>query len=261
MCAFRLLGGRDYWDAENIALLLAKIVYEPVLPPSRRGLDLGAEFDDWFLRSCARNPTERWESVGRQIEELARALECPVHSLTVLEPSSHNPIARIDDRTISRVDERNRGVDSLDATATSADVVRSSRIGVIRLALAAASVLAVSTVLYSRIFSSREHEAFHAPTQSLKTPVSPAEIPTRDAPKPASAELPESSDRAVTASSLPIDTKLPLLPRPVVSSVRRRPVLPSLQREATPSPSTAPAVPSSAPLSPSSPRDPLADPD
>lgn len=74
LIAFRLLAGKDYWSGFNVSRLLAEIVYAEILPPSAKGADLGADFDQWFLRSCARDPAERWSSVTDQIEALASAL-------------------------------------------------------------------------------------------------------------------------------------------------------------------------------------------
>ncbi len=81
LIAYRLLGGADYWRESNVSLLLAKLVYEDVAAPSSRGLDLGADFDRWFLRSCARGPSARYASVTEQVEALGAALAVPVDSV------------------------------------------------------------------------------------------------------------------------------------------------------------------------------------
>lgn len=92
MSIFRLLSGEDYWVAPNVTLLLARIVYEDVQPPSRRGFDRGPEFDEWFLKSCARDPAMRWSSVGEQIEALAASLGCAVLEIpTVSKPTEALP--------------------------------------------------------------------------------------------------------------------------------------------------------------------------
>ncbi|HEU4537752.1 MAG TPA: serine/threonine-protein kinase, partial [Polyangiaceae bacterium] len=74
LIAFRLLMGTDYWTATAVTLLLAQIIYEPIVPPSARGCGLGSGFDRWFLRSCDRDATARWASVREQVEALAEAL-------------------------------------------------------------------------------------------------------------------------------------------------------------------------------------------
>ncbi|HEU4407672.1 MAG TPA: serine/threonine-protein kinase [Polyangiaceae bacterium] len=74
LIAFRLLTGTDYWTATAVTLLLAQIIYEPIVPPSARGCTLGPAFDQWFLRSCEREPGKRFASVREQIDALADAL-------------------------------------------------------------------------------------------------------------------------------------------------------------------------------------------
>jgi serine/threonine-protein kinase len=96
MCAFRLLSGRSYWQAESSTLLLAKIIYEQILPPSVKGLDLGSEFDAWFLRACARNPEKRWETVGVQVEAMAAALGRPVEPLAIPQRVEEPPPPRME---------------------------------------------------------------------------------------------------------------------------------------------------------------------
>ncbi|HVU04587.1 MAG TPA: serine/threonine-protein kinase [Polyangiaceae bacterium] len=84
--AFRMLSGEDYWVASTVSLLLAKIVYEEPVAPSQRGFSLGAEFDAWFLKSCARRPDARWRTVGEQVEALAEALGLPKRAVWVPPP-------------------------------------------------------------------------------------------------------------------------------------------------------------------------------
>ncbi len=74
LIAFRLLTGTDYWTATAVTLLLAQIIYEPILAPTARGYSLGPAFDAWFLRSCEREPDKRWPSVREQVDALAEAL-------------------------------------------------------------------------------------------------------------------------------------------------------------------------------------------
>ncbi|MFO0659089.1 MAG: protein kinase [Polyangiaceae bacterium] len=74
MIAFRLLAGRGYWPGGNVANMLAQLVHEPIVPPSARGLNLGAAFDQWFLRSCHRDPAQRFANVEAQLAALHTAL-------------------------------------------------------------------------------------------------------------------------------------------------------------------------------------------
>lgn len=75
LIAFRLLTGRDYWQAVNKNLLMVDILQKPIKAPSASGAKLGPGFDAWFLRSCDRNPSRRWVSVREQVGALADALQ------------------------------------------------------------------------------------------------------------------------------------------------------------------------------------------
>lgn len=86
LIAHELLTGVSYWAEEQMTTLLAKIIFKPLVPPSSKGITLGPRFDEWFLRSCAREPAQRWASVGEQIEALADALEVDRAILTATEP-------------------------------------------------------------------------------------------------------------------------------------------------------------------------------
>ena len=74
LIAHRMLTNEEYWSAETLTSLIAQIVYEPMKPPSERGCSLGPEYDAWFLKCCARDPKDRYESAGAAIFALARAL-------------------------------------------------------------------------------------------------------------------------------------------------------------------------------------------
>jgi serine/threonine-protein kinase len=120
MCAFRLLSGRNYWQAENSALLLAKIIYEQVVPPSVKGFDLGPAFDAWFVRSCARDPAARWETVGVQVEALAAALGRPVEAIAVPEALEPAPLQETAETTLPELAPIEPRSHSLVATYSSA---------------------------------------------------------------------------------------------------------------------------------------------
>jgi serine/threonine protein kinase len=75
LIAYRLLAADDYWEASpNIAGLIAQILYQPMLPPSARGLRLGEGFDAWFARACHRDPERRFESALELVQELGASL-------------------------------------------------------------------------------------------------------------------------------------------------------------------------------------------
>ncbi len=74
LIAHRMLTNEEYWSAETLTSLIAQIVYEPMKPPSERGCAFGPDYDAWFLKCCAREPKERFESAGSAIFALARVL-------------------------------------------------------------------------------------------------------------------------------------------------------------------------------------------
>ncbi|MBX3191903.1 MAG: serine/threonine protein kinase [Labilithrix sp.] len=73
MIAVELLTGASYWSSEK-AELAAQIQAGATTPPHERWPFLPQAFDLWFMRSCAKNPLERWRSVKEQIEALAMIL-------------------------------------------------------------------------------------------------------------------------------------------------------------------------------------------
>lgn len=74
LIAYRLLSGRDFFTGTTLAQLIGQIVYSTIPLPSETGAGCGPAFDQWFLRSCAREPGERFSNVVEQVNELATAL-------------------------------------------------------------------------------------------------------------------------------------------------------------------------------------------
>ena len=84
LIVFRSLRGREYFgDAKSSGQLMARILVEPIVAPSAKGLDLGAAFDAWFLRSCAREPEGRWPNVGAQVKACLDALDIEATPIVV----------------------------------------------------------------------------------------------------------------------------------------------------------------------------------
>jgi serine/threonine-protein kinase len=77
LIAYRLLVGQTYWRSDSVVQLVNELVYAPMAPPSARGVALGAAFDAWFLRACARDAKARFPTAYEQIEALAEALGLP----------------------------------------------------------------------------------------------------------------------------------------------------------------------------------------
>ncbi len=82
LVAVKLLTGSIYWQETNFAAFLAALAADVLYPPSTRWPWLSAGFDSWFLRSCARNPDDRFDLAIEQATELA--LEQPIHALQLL---------------------------------------------------------------------------------------------------------------------------------------------------------------------------------
>ena len=79
MMTFELLTGQTYWQVENAFAIMGQLLFSPIVRPSTRSTLLPAKFDDWFMRSCDRDPEKRWPSAGAQAKALAMALGLTVH--------------------------------------------------------------------------------------------------------------------------------------------------------------------------------------
>jgi serine/threonine protein kinase len=75
LVAFRCLAGHDYFGtARNGVELVLDIVHESLVAPSELEPRLTKAFDAWFLKSCCRDPFERFSSVDAQFLGLREAL-------------------------------------------------------------------------------------------------------------------------------------------------------------------------------------------
>ena len=72
--AHKLLTGKDAWTPKSMAHLVSLVAYEPIAPPSSRGISFGSAFDEWFLKCCAREPEARFASAGEAVDALVQAL-------------------------------------------------------------------------------------------------------------------------------------------------------------------------------------------
>ncbi len=76
--AFRALSGRDYFEhARSGTELTLAIAHDPLPLPSNLSHGIPQAFDDWFMRSCAREPGGRYPNVAVQLAEMERALGSP----------------------------------------------------------------------------------------------------------------------------------------------------------------------------------------
>jgi serine/threonine-protein kinase len=230
MIGYRLLTGRDYWTCESVSELLAKIVYKPVAPPS---VDLGAEFDAWFLRSCHRSPEQRWTSTTEQVTALAAALGVPAEGEETAGDDAPMP-ALVErhvpgDPTISKtVAQKTTVRDSLaqPASALAVSTVtkprQRARIAVIGAAVAAVVGLSWTLILMTEPSAPKSASPTAAPASD--TPVQDLSA-DEEAAEPASAQpsaaesapaLQASSATPPTASPRikPAPRTLPTAPRP-----------------------------------------------
>ncbi|MBS2011657.1 MAG: protein kinase [Deltaproteobacteria bacterium] len=74
LLTFKLLTKVDFWDAQNLQQLYAKILQLPIPTPTERGATFGPAFDAWFARCVAREVTARWKTAGEAAAALADAL-------------------------------------------------------------------------------------------------------------------------------------------------------------------------------------------
>jgi serine/threonine protein kinase len=74
LIAYRLLTGQTYWRGDSMMQVVNELLYTPMATPSSQGVTLGAAFDAWFLRACAREAGGRFPSAAEQIEALAESL-------------------------------------------------------------------------------------------------------------------------------------------------------------------------------------------
>jgi hypothetical protein len=75
LIATYLLTGDDYWQADDTGVLLQRVGRGATSKPSLRWSWLPRGFDEWFARSCMREPSKRWSSVGEQAEALREAFD------------------------------------------------------------------------------------------------------------------------------------------------------------------------------------------
>jgi serine/threonine protein kinase len=268
MCAFRLLGGRSYWNAENATLLLAQIIYEQVLPPSVKGVDLGPGFDEWFLRSCARAPAERWPTAGVQIEALAAAVGSPVKELKVPERREPSPLLATHDTTLGELAASDVRSHSLAETYSSTSLPPKFRFGSLGVFFGFAALAAAVLSVQRPAAPPRSSADQRIPGARVPRPAAaPARAPSAPAVEPDRAPAPVPADQTLGK---------PAIPTPPRASVQRTSKLPANKRALPPSVDDTkpeerrdeptalgprePARGASSPT-PSTPRDPLADPD
>ena len=95
LIAISLLTGEIYWPANTVAELMAQILSEPMYPPTQRWTWLPQGIDAWFSRSCARDPKERFTSVGQQVKALSAALNLAPASDPAIAVAGQTPVLSV----------------------------------------------------------------------------------------------------------------------------------------------------------------------
>jgi serine/threonine-protein kinase len=226
--ALHLLTAQTYWRATTIGELMIQIAIDPITPPSARFPNVGPRFDAWFLRSCDREPSQRWRSVSEQVAALAQSLDVApaavpgpmtlplaVRTLNTPQMTTASPLSR------SR------------AVSANLTIPGTRRSGALVLALAVVVLAGVATTgVYWR--ARRSPAAASAPPAASETVATPAE-PTPPAPL-----------EPIPPPTTPVATVAP--PTPV------RPPKPAASARPAPAPPpTSSARPSSGPFNPEAP--------
>jgi serine/threonine-protein kinase len=226
LVVYRLLTGEDYWDAKTVTHLLAKIVYEPILTPTQKGHAFGDALDAWFLRSCDRDPSRRFATVGEQMRGLETAL-------TGASPTSRAPTKP---PASTRTLEEAPTMEAAPGTSSRGSVDR-SRPRSIRLG-AAAGVVAVVAVL-AAVAASRRTDATPPPI------VAPSAEAKTDVTAPPIASVVTVTSVAPAASPAPVESAAPrpAAPRPGPPAKSTKSARPDPLGDQKLRRSTTPAVP------------------
>ena len=92
MLTFTLLAGYPFRRGRSLEQVLAEAMFEPVVAASKRGLDYGEPFDEWFVKSCALSPEARFTSSTEQADKLSIVLSTATRRTVNLEATASVPI-------------------------------------------------------------------------------------------------------------------------------------------------------------------------
>lgn len=206
LLAFYALTGRDYFGAPSgLTELVMRIARDPLVLPSELEPTLPDAFDAWFVRSCAREPGERFANVTAQMEALEVALGHP-------EPTLVRPT--IGKNTLERALERRT---PLEPSAARARRALARHRALLVLAAAASVALLAGWYLY---VTPRFERALASSTRETR----PARV---DAPAPLHSDAPrakELSPRSQSAhlvGSSPVDGTRASAATPVTAAAVR----------------------------------------
>jgi serine/threonine-protein kinase len=248
LIAHKMLTGEDIWTAQTITHLIAQIAYEPMPIPSLRGSKLGAGYDAWFSRCCARAVEDRFPSAGQAVTALARALGLG-DGTTTLDESSGVKSGPIDSKVaIAQTAQAQLKQTAGPLTRTDGSLVVPKRRSTVGIIVAGASLVVgvAAGLLLMRGGGAADPVTAPvaatdvAPTASVVAP--PTALPTASA-ATTTATPPAGSGEPVVAPAASTATE-PAAKPPVRDPVAKHPVKPP------PGPAAPPAKPPAAPPAP-----------
>ncbi len=182
MIAFVLLAGRPYFQADGVAGVLSSVLFDELVAPSRRGCELGPEFDAWFLRCTARDVSRRQGSIAVAAAELGVALagRARLASPSCSPSTGGATLTTVDEPDLARDESRSA------ARSASLDVApkRRGRVGLLVGAIAMVSVGAAGVATW-RVPGPTPSERVPSPGASAtETPSVPSASAARPPPAP-----------------------------------------------------------------------------
>jgi eukaryotic-like serine/threonine-protein kinase len=218
--AFRIITGKRPFGGSNLADIVAKICVDPIPLPSEHVPELGTQFDAFFEKAFARNPTLRFQT-ARELADAFDEAAGGKPGATTLRASVGGTALAVQPRTESTltVAPRSSAVDTVELTntGTTQDRLATPQTRRSRVAwIATAAVLVVAGFAVSIVVSQQRSvepgvETTVAPAATAAplgaTTPSPAVLPTTSsqlsetAPAPASASA--SADKPRTPATPP----------------------------------------------------------
>jgi serine/threonine-protein kinase len=238
LIVYKALAGKEYFAAaRSSGELMARILADPIVPPSKNGLDLGEAFDAWFLRSCDRNPEARWPSVSAQVAAFDEALGITAPAPIPAPAPGPNDVESAATGVLPVADTpmpiSPTGAPS--ATTASRAEPRAKRSPLVWIAPAIIALLGISAYAMTRAPS--------PPTSSSTLPLpAPTPIPI---PIPASQPAPSESAIPVAATAPPSASIAAAVvasaPAPIKTPGKTKPPVPSASAPPPPPTASAPA--------------------
>jgi serine/threonine-protein kinase len=256
LIAISLLTGEIYWPANTVAELMAQILSDPMYPPTQRWSWLPPGIDSWFARSCARDPKERFTSVGQQVKALAAALNLAPSSDPAIAVAGQTPVLSVTPPTVPSLSGvATTGAISSDRRATTATATRMPL-------MAAAAVALIAVAGTSAWVLKGRSAAPPPPTDTLPPPkAEPAPVVTAASPPPvapagSSAPVglaPLATQQAHAESESPSATAAAAAAASHAAGAAAAHAAPAAHKTTSSAPPAAPAAPHTAAAAPAAP--------